>query len=95
VAYDVAARMIYTKADVAAAARATMDQLPDEADGVGGLIALDRDGRHTTALSAKTAGMYRGYVTEAGDIYVAIYAKDEYRLVRRADAKAADGGKEK
>ena len=27
--------------------------------------------------------MYRGYVTEAGDIYVAIYAKDEYRLVRR------------
>jgi beta-aspartyl-peptidase (threonine type) len=91
VAYDVAARMIYSKADVAAAARATMDQLPDDEDGVGGLIALDRDGRHTTALSPKTAGMYRGYVTEAGDIYVAIYAKDEYKLARRADAKAADG----
>lgn len=84
VAHDVAARMVYGKAGVVDAARATMDQLPDEADGVGGLIALDRQGRHTTALSAKTAGMYRGYVTEAGDIYVAVYAKDEYRLVRRA-----------
>jgi hypothetical protein len=30
--------------------------------------------------------MYRGYVTEAGDIYVAVYAKDEYRLVRRIQA---------
>jgi L-asparaginase / beta-aspartyl-peptidase len=82
VAHDVVARMVYAKAPVADAARSAIDQLPDEPGGVGGLIALDRTGRQTAALSAKTVGMYRGYVTEAGDIYVALYAKDEYRLVR-------------
>ena len=50
----------------------------------GGLIALDHGGRATCAVSGKTNGMYRGYVTETGDIYVAVYAKEEYRLVRRA-----------
>jgi beta-aspartyl-peptidase (threonine type) len=89
VAHDVIARMVYQKAAVAEAARSAMDQLPDEPGGVGGLIALDHDGRVTFAASPKTNGMYRGYVTEAGDIYVAMYAKDEYKLVRRVQPAAA------
>jgi L-asparaginase / beta-aspartyl-peptidase len=88
VAHDVIARMVYQKAGVAEAARAAIDQLPDEPGGVGGLIALDHDGRATFAVSAKTNGIYRGYVTDAGDIYVATYAKDAYRLVRRVDRKS-------
>ena len=89
VAHDVIARMVYQKANVADAARAAIDQLPDEPGGVGGLIALDHDGRMTFAVSAKTNGIYRGYVTEAGDIYVATLAKDEYKLVRRVRVTAA------
>jgi beta-aspartyl-peptidase (threonine type) len=88
VAHDIVARMVYAKSNVTEAARSTIDQLPDETGGVGGLIALDRDGRHTAAMSAKTSGMYRGYVTEAGDVYVALYAKDEYRLMRRVRPSA-------
>jgi beta-aspartyl-peptidase (threonine type) len=83
VAHDLVARMIYAHANVAEAARAAMDQLPDEPGGVGGLIALDHEGRVTFAVSPKTDGMYRGYVTEAGDIYVAVYAKDQYRHVKK------------
>jgi beta-aspartyl-peptidase (threonine type) len=86
VAHDVIARMVYQKANVTDAARAAMDQLPDEPGGVGGLIALDHDGRATFAVSPRTNGLYRGYVTAAGDIYVALYAKDEYKLVRRVTA---------
>jgi beta-aspartyl-peptidase (threonine type) len=82
VAHDVVARMIYAKAGVTEAARAAIDQLPDEPGGVGGLIALDHEGRVTAALSAKTNGMYRGYVTETGDIFVAVYGKDDYKRVR-------------
>ena len=85
VAHDVVARMVYAKTGLAEAAQAAIDQLPDEPGGVGGLIALDHDGHATFAVSPKTNGMYRGYVTEAGDIYVAIYAKDEYKLIRRVE----------
>lgn len=88
VAHDVVARMVYAKATVADAARAAIDQLPDESGGVGGLIALDRSGRPTAAMSAKTSGMYRGYVTEAGDVYVALYAREEFRHVRRVGPPA-------
>ncbi len=88
VAHEVVARMVYAKAGVAEAARATIDQLPDELGGVGGLIALDREGHVTAAVSAKTEGMYRGYVTEAGDVFVAMYTKEEPRLLRRVAAAA-------
>jgi beta-aspartyl-peptidase (threonine type) len=85
VAHDVAARIVYAKTGLAEAAQVAIQQLPDEPGGVGGLIALDHEGHATFAVSPKTNGMYRGYVTEAGDIYVAVYAKDEYRLVRRVN----------
>jgi beta-aspartyl-peptidase (threonine type) len=91
-AHDVVARMLYAKNSVADAARATIDSLPDEEGGVGGLIALDRDGRHTFAMSKKSLGMYRGYVTAAGEVFVAVYAGDQARQInltpKRQDAKS-------
>jgi beta-aspartyl-peptidase (threonine type) len=73
VAYDVSAKMKYKGIGVAQAARETIDGLPDEEDGVGGLIALDAKGNVAMAYSAKTEGMYRGYVTADGTIKVMIY----------------------
>jgi beta-aspartyl-peptidase (threonine type) len=91
VAHDVAARMLYGKLNVEEAAQATIKELPDEEGGIGGLIALDAHGRHAFAMSPQSDGMYRGYVTEAGDIYVAIYAKDQVKRLGRAtkDGKLA------
>ncbi len=84
VAHDVVARMLYGKLSVAEAAKQAVAELPDEEGGIGGVIALDAHGRHTFAMTAKSDGMYRGYVTESGDVYVAIYAKDEMKRVGRA-----------
>jgi beta-aspartyl-peptidase (threonine type) len=39
--------------------------------GSGGLVAVGRDG--TVALPFNCAGMYRGYVTDDGIAYTAIY----------------------
>ena len=89
VAHDIVARMHYAKLSVADAARQSLDQLPTEADGVGGLIALDASGRHSFAMRAKLDGMYRGYVTEAGDVFVGIFATEKEKLMGRIDA----GGK--
>lgn len=81
VAHDVVARMLYAGDPVKKAAAAAIDQLPDEEGGVGGLIALDRDGRHHFAMSAKSVGMYRGYVTEDGRVFVGIFRDEEEKLV--------------
>jgi beta-aspartyl-peptidase (threonine type) len=77
VAHDVVARMLYKQVSVKQAAGETIAQLPDEKDGIGGLVALDKDGHYAYAMSSRLFGMYRGYVTEKGDIYVAIYAGDQ------------------
>jgi beta-aspartyl-peptidase (threonine type) len=76
VAHDVVARMLYGKAEVVTAAQASIDQLPDEEFGVGGLIALDRQGRPAFAMSGRSVGMYRGYVTAAGEVFTAVYKAD-------------------
>jgi beta-aspartyl-peptidase (threonine type) len=81
VAHDVVARMLYGERSVADAARETIDALPDEEGGVGGLIALDRNGRHTFAMSPKSVGMYRGFVTQQGEVYVAIFADQPAKRV--------------
>ena len=75
VAHDVVARMLYGGKSVADAVQATITELPDEEGGVGGLIALDRQGRHAFGISPKSQGMYRGYATADGRFYVAIEAK--------------------
>jgi L-asparaginase / beta-aspartyl-peptidase len=79
VAHDVTARMVYAKLGVAAAARAAIDELPDEEGGVGGLIALDATGTPAFVTSAKCDGMYRGYVTADGTVYVAIFKADAWK----------------
>ncbi|MFO0843836.1 MAG: isoaspartyl peptidase/L-asparaginase [Gemmataceae bacterium] len=76
VAHDVVARMLYKKLSVGDAARESIDELPDEDGGVGGLIALGREGDPAFAMSKRSTGMYRGFVTVAGEVYVAVY-RDE------------------
>ncbi len=85
VAHDVVARMLYGKLGVAEAAKQAVGELPDEEGGIGGVIALDGQGQHTFAMTAKSDGMNRGYITESGDIYVAIYAKDQMKRLGRAN----------
>lgn len=87
VAYDVVARMLYGKTPVDQAVRETIDQLPDEPGGVGGLIALDRQGNHSFGISQKGEGMYRGFVTEDGAIYVQIYTKDPPKRIEKIENK--------
>ncbi len=90
VAHDVVARMLYGGKSVADAVQATISALPDEDGGVGGLIALDREGRHAFGMSPRSVGMYRGYATDDGQFYVAVYANEREKRISRetlADGK--------
>ncbi len=69
-ARTVAAKMEYQNKDLKTAAQETIDQIEKMA-GDGGLIALDKDGN--IAMPFNTAGMYRGAVTENGEIEIEIY----------------------
>ncbi len=69
-AYDVAARIQYGGATLAAAAKATIAKIA-EMGGDGGLIAINRGGE--VAMPFNTAGMYRGAVKEDGTIEIYIY----------------------
>jgi beta-aspartyl-peptidase (threonine type) len=71
VAHEIVARMKYNKQSVGEAASDVLRQLPEEEGGIGGLIALDRDGN--LAMPYNTEGMYRGYVTQDGKVVVRIY----------------------
>lgn len=73
VAHDIVAKMYYGRQTICQAVNEAINQLPDEIGGVGGLIALDPEGNHAFGMSPNSIGMYRGYVTESGEIYVAIY----------------------
>jgi beta-aspartyl-peptidase (threonine type) len=83
VAHDVVARILYGRKPVEEAAREAIAELPDEEGGVGGLIALDRSGRHVFALSKKCLGMYRGYVTEDGEVRVAVFSQEPEKSVSK------------
>jgi L-asparaginase / beta-aspartyl-peptidase len=83
VAHDVVARMLYRKDTLDTAVKSTLDELPDEDGGVGGLIALDVKGRHAFGMSPKCDGMYRGYLTEKGEVFVAIYRGDKMKQMKR------------
>jgi L-asparaginase / beta-aspartyl-peptidase len=96
VAHDVVARMLYKKIPVKEAAQEAITALPDETDGgVGGLIALDRSGRPAFAMSKHSLGMYRGYVTEDGEIYVAIFAEETGKRMKGFEGKKGGGKGEK
>jgi isoaspartyl peptidase/L-asparaginase-like protein (Ntn-hydrolase superfamily) len=79
---SVVARKLYGSSPLADAVRATIKSLPDEEGGVGGLIALDRAGKHAFGLSQNSAGMFRGYVTGDGRTFVAIYAEEEPKEIK-------------
>jgi beta-aspartyl-peptidase (threonine type) len=71
VAHDIHARMKYTQQSLFAATETVLNELPREAEGVGGLIALDRMGNFAAPFN--TRGMFRGHVTQDGRFHVAIY----------------------
>ena len=73
VAHDIAARMAYGGASLAAAADAVILQRVPELGGDGGAIAVDRDG--DIAMPFSTSGMYRGWVKPDGTRGVAIFGE--------------------
>ena len=69
-ARTIAAKMEYQNKDLRIAAQETIDEI-EKLGGDGGLIALDKDGN--IAMPFNTAGMYRGAMTENGEIMIEIY----------------------
>jgi beta-aspartyl-peptidase (threonine type) len=69
-AYDVAARMKYKGLSLGVAAQETIDHLTEIA-GEGGFIAVDSKGN--VVLPFNSEGMYRGHVTDGGEVRVDIY----------------------
>ncbi|MGZ5211825.1 MAG: isoaspartyl peptidase/L-asparaginase family protein [Kaistella sp.] len=69
-ARTVAAKMEYLNKDIKSAAQEVITEI-EKMGGDGGLIALDKDGN--IAMPFNTAGMYRGAITENGEIEVEIY----------------------
>ncbi len=69
-AFDVAARMKYKGLSLENAARETIDHLT-KINGEGGLIAVDSLG--SIALPFNSDGMYRGFVSETGEIKTDIF----------------------
>ena len=70
-AYDVSARMRYKNLPLENAAAETIDYLT-QIKGEGGLIAVDANGN--VSLPFNSDGMYRGWVTNEGEIITAIYS---------------------
>jgi beta-aspartyl-peptidase (threonine type) len=75
VAHDIAARMAYGGASLAAAADAVILQRVPELGGDGGAIAVDRDGN--IAMPFGTSGMYRGWAKGDGSRGVAIFGASD------------------
>lgn len=75
VTHDISAQMEYAGRSVEAAAGAAIDKT-EEVGGAdtGGVIALGHD--NSLAFVFNTSGMYRGYVTEDGEIVVKIYGDE-------------------
>ncbi|KEY19413.1 isoaspartyl peptidase/L-asparaginase family protein [Kaistella antarctica] len=69
-ARTIAAKMEFQNKDIKTATQETIDEI-EKMGGDGGLIALDKDGN--IAMPFNTAGMYRGAITEAGEIMIEIY----------------------
>ncbi|MDP2454054.1 MULTISPECIES: isoaspartyl peptidase/L-asparaginase family protein [unclassified Kaistella] len=69
-ARTIAAKMEYQNKDMKTATQETIDEI-EKMGGDGGLIALDKDGN--IAMPFNTAGMYRGAITDQGEIFIEIY----------------------
>ena len=73
VAHDIAARIAYGGATLAAAADAVILQRVPELGGDGGAIAVDRNGN--IAMPFSTVGMYRGWIATDGSRGTAIFGE--------------------
>lgn len=72
VAHDIQARMAYLGLSLREAAhQVVMEKLEDHRKGLGGVVALDREGN--VEMCFNTRGMYRGWVNQEGEIQVAIW----------------------
>ena len=69
-ARTVAAKYEYQNKDVKTATEEVMQEI-EKLGGDGGMIALDKNGN--VAMTFNTEGMYRGMVTEDGEITIEIY----------------------
>ena len=74
VAHDIAARIAYGGATLAAAADAVILQRVPELGGDGGAIAVDRNGN--IAMPFSTVGMYRGWIAMDGSRGTAIFGQE-------------------
>jgi beta-aspartyl-peptidase (threonine type) len=73
VAHDISALIDYARLSVARAAQTAIDKV-GELGGDGGVIALGRRGRLATPFN--TTGMFRGWVTEDGEVVVKIFGDE-------------------
>jgi beta-aspartyl-peptidase (threonine type) len=72
VAHDIQARMAYLDIPLREAVhQVIMEKLEAQRPGLGGVVALDRQGN--AELAFNTRGMYRGWADEEGNIQVAVY----------------------
>ena len=72
VAHDIQARMAYLGLPLREATQqVVMEKLEAHRKGLGGVVALDRDGN--VEMCFNTRGMYRGWVNQDGEIQVAIW----------------------
>jgi len=72
VAHDIQARMSYLGLSLRDAAHeVVMEKLEEHRKGLGGVVAMDRDGH--VEMCFNTRGMYRGWVDQAGRVVVAIF----------------------
>lgn len=69
-ARTIAAKMEYQNKDVKTASQEILDEI-EKMGGDGGLIGLDKEGN--IAMPFNTTGMYRGAITENGEIFVEIF----------------------
>ena len=72
-AHSVASRVRFGEMSLSNAAQATIDEI-EALGGVGGVIALDRDGTIATPFS--TSGMFRAYVDADGETAVRIFDRE-------------------
>jgi beta-aspartyl-peptidase (threonine type) len=71
VAHDISAMMAYGGMSLQEAGDKVIMEKLVQLGGTGGVIAIDKDGN--VAMPFNTAGMYRGYVRDDGEIVVKIY----------------------
>ncbi len=74
-AHNIHNRYRFLKQDISTAAKEVLDEVR-QLDGLGGIIAVDKNGDFVAAMNTK--GMFRGTIGDDGIPYTAIYGSDEF-----------------